>query len=121
MGPSPDTAEATSSRSLAAGRRAVDEWSDANQPVHDLIRIEACLRSSHGFLVDTLDGRELGVVDDVEVDQETGRIRTIEVCGGWFGRRRWTIDVTEVVTVYPALRRLVVETDQPRPDPRRAR
>jgi hypothetical protein len=81
------------------------------EPEHDLIRIEACLRSSHDFLVDSVDGRQIGVVDEVELDADTGRVRAIDVCGGWFGRRRWTIPVEAIVAVYPGLRRLAVSRE----------
>ncbi|HEV3478669.1 MAG TPA: PRC-barrel domain-containing protein [Gaiellaceae bacterium] len=84
---------------------------DEREPVHDLIQVEASLRSSHDFLVDSVDGREIGVVDEVEVDVNTGRVRAIDVCSGWFGRRRSTIPVEAIVAVYPGLRRLVVSSD----------
>lgn len=74
----------------------------------DRLAMDAYLRSAHGFLVDTSRGRELGVVEDVVIEQQTGRVLTIEVCGGWFGRRRRTIDVGNVEAVFPAQRRLVV-------------
>jgi sporulation protein YlmC with PRC-barrel domain len=74
----------------------------------DRLSLDAYLRSAHGFLVDTTRGRELGVVDDVVIEQQTGRVVTIEVCGGWFGRRRRTIDVRDVEAVFPETRRLVV-------------
>jgi hypothetical protein len=74
----------------------------------DRLSLEAYLRSAHGFLVDTTHGRELGVVDDVVTEQQTGRVVAIQVCGGWFGRRRRTIQVGDVEGVFPSARRLVV-------------
>jgi hypothetical protein len=84
-----------------------------DEPILDLVRIEAVLRASHGFLVDDEDAIEVGVVDDVFVD-EHGHVLAIVVCGGWFGRRRWTFDVGDVVAVSPALRRIVVENESTR-------
>lgn len=74
----------------------------------DRLAVVAYLRGAHAFLVDTTDGREVGVVDDVRVDDTTGAVVGIDVRGGWFGRRHYVVDVTEVVDVFPDDRRLTV-------------
>jgi sporulation protein YlmC with PRC-barrel domain len=84
-------------------------WSDRDLGPDRLV-VEAYLRSAHGFLVDTTDGREIGVVDDVIKDPATGRVVRLDVRGGWFGRRRTIIDVRDVQQVSPASRRIVVAT-----------
>jgi uncharacterized protein YrrD len=80
------------------------DWSD---PVSDLEGIERALHEAHGFLVDAEDGTEVGIVDDVTLD-ESGRVVQIDVCGGWFGRRRLSFEVGDVLSVSPARRRIVV-------------
>ena len=85
-------------------------WSDRDLGPDRLV-VEAYLRSAHGFLVDTTDGREIGVVDDVIGDPATGRVVKLDVRGGWFGRRRTVIDVRDVQQVSPASRRIVVATN----------
>lgn len=84
-----------------------------DETILDVVRIETILRGSHGFLVDDEGAVEVGVVDDVLVDDE-GHVLEIAVCGGWFGRRRWTFNLGEIVAVSPALRRIVVETEATR-------
>lgn len=84
-------------------------WSDRDLGPDRLV-VEAYLRSAHGFLVDTTDGREIGVVDDVIEDPATGRVVRLDVRGGWFGRRRTVIDAGEVQQISPASRRIVVAT-----------
>jgi uncharacterized protein YrrD len=78
-------------------------------PIFDIDAIEQALHEAHGFLVDTEDGTEVGVVDDVALD-ESGRVERIDVCGGWFGRRRLTFDLGDVVSVSPAARHVVVSS-----------
>ena len=80
----------------------------------DRLVVEAYLRSAHGFLVDTTDGREIGVVDDVIEDPATGRVVRLDVRGGWFGRRRTVIDARDVEHVSPASRQVVVTTSAAR-------
>ena len=94
--------------SEVTGRRAGDGGRSDRASGVERLSFDAYLRSSHGFLVDTTRGRELGIVDDVVTDPRTGRVLQIEVCGGWFGRRRTTIDARSVRGVYPEARRLVV-------------
>lgn len=65
------------------------------------------LRHCHGFLVDSLEGEELGVVEDVRIDPQLGGIVSLEVAGGWFGRRRCLLAVTDVLAVEPGARRLL--------------
>ena len=74
----------------------------------DSLVLDTYLRSAHGFLVDTTAGREVGVVDEVVIDASTGVVVALEVCSGWFGRRRTVIPVADVREVSPALRQVVV-------------
>jgi hypothetical protein len=91
------------------GRRANNVWSDSwSGP--DRLAVEAQLRSTYGFLVDTTDGREVGIVDEVVFDEDDHVVR-LEVCGGWFGRRRRVVTVGDVVEMFPAERRLIVLRD----------
>jgi hypothetical protein len=92
-----------SHRSHQTGNGRSDGW-----PELDRLAAEAQLRSAHGFLVDTVDGREVGIVEEVELDPRTERVVRLEVCGGWFGRRRRIIDVDDVSGIYPRERRLTV-------------
>lgn len=68
---------------------------------------EAVLAGSEGFLVDGVDGGELGVVDDVESGPD-GAVTALVVVSGWFGRRRARIPVEAIEAVVPAERRIVV-------------
>jgi sporulation protein YlmC with PRC-barrel domain len=93
-----------------SGERATvgrNGWSD-NWVGFDRLAADAQLRSAHGFLVDTVDGREVGVVEDVTLDPATGRVARLEVCGGWFGRRRRMIAVDEISMIFPRERRITV-------------
>jgi hypothetical protein len=72
--------------------------------------IELLVRDSADFLVDAEDGTEVGVVDRVLVD-EAGQVAEIEVGCGWFGRRRLTLDLRDVVAVSPSRRLLVVSNE----------
>jgi hypothetical protein len=71
---------------------------------------EQTLVGCHGFLVDTLDGEALGVVDDVELEAaaEGARASALLVASGWFGRRRLRVQAEQVEMVAPDERRLVV-------------
>ena len=83
----------------------VTDTSDEFDVPRDLI--ERALRTSEAFLVDSESGSDAGVVERVIFD-EAGHVTGIEVAVGWFGRKRWTFAVTDVVTVLPTLRRLVI-------------
>jgi hypothetical protein len=72
--------------------------------------IELLVRDSGDFLVDAEDGTEVGVVDRVLFD-EASRVTQIEVGCGWFGRRRLTLDLGDVVAVSPSRRLLVVSNE----------
>jgi uncharacterized protein YrrD len=74
---------------------------EATSPGH----VERALRESEAYLADGEDGTEVGVVDKVLFD-EAGRVAGIEVCAGWFGRRRLTFDVRDVIAVWPRRRRV---------------
>ena len=71
--------------------------------------IELLVRDSDYFLVDAEDGTDVGVVDNVL--DEAGRFAHIEVVSGWFGRRRLTLDLADVVAVSPSRRLLVVSNE----------
>ena len=72
--------------------------------------IELLVRDSDDFLVDAEDGTEVGLVDKVLFD-EAGQVAHIEVGCGWFGRRRLTLDLGDVVAVSPSRRLLVVSNE----------
>jgi hypothetical protein len=72
--------------------------------------IEQTVSRSGAYLVDAADGTEVGVVDQVLFD-DVGRPTRIDVTCGWFGRRRCTFDVDDVVAVYPSGRLLVVSNE----------
>jgi hypothetical protein len=76
----------------------------------DLPRLdpEHLLAESEGYLVDRLDGGELGVVNGLETDEGTGRVSALLVAGGWFGRRRFRVDADAIDLLLPADRRVVV-------------
>jgi hypothetical protein len=69
--------------------------------------IESVVSGSEAFLVDAEDGTRVGVVDEILFD-DAGRVAQIDVCSGWFGRRRWAFDLADVVVVSPSQRLLVV-------------
>jgi hypothetical protein len=69
--------------------------------------IEQAVSGSGAFLVDTADGTEVGVVDEVVLDH-AGRPVRVEVTCGWFGRRRCSFDIDDIVAAYPLERLLVV-------------
>jgi hypothetical protein len=75
---------------------------------------EYWLSNCHGFLVDSELGRDVGVVDDVELEPASGRAAALVVASGWFGRRLCTIPVSRVLRIVPSEKRLVVR------DPERA-
>jgi hypothetical protein len=91
----------------AEGGNAAGFWSGRGRGP-DRLAVVAYLRGAHAFLVDTTDGREVGVVDDVRIDETTGAVVAIDVRGGWFGRRHYVVDVDDVVDVFPDSRRLLV-------------
>ena len=69
--------------------------------------IERVVGRSEAFLVDAEDGTEVGVVDNVQLDTG-GHVAQIDVCSGWFGRRRQVFYLDDVVAVSPSRRLLVV-------------
>jgi sporulation protein YlmC with PRC-barrel domain len=69
---------------------------------------EYWLSNCHGFLVDSELGREIGVVDDVELEPASGRAVALVVASGWFGRRLRTIPVSDVQRIVPSEERLIV-------------
>ena len=72
--------------------------------------IDGAVVWSEAYLVDAADGTELGVVDQVLLD-DVGQQARIEVRCGWFGRRRCCFSVDDVIGVYPSARLLIVSND----------
>lgn len=73
---------------------------------------EYWLCNCHGFLVDSEAGEEIGVVDDVEVEQGSGQAVALVVASGWFGRHLRTIAVADVQAIIPSEERLVVRVSE---------
>ncbi|HEX6757055.1 MAG TPA: hypothetical protein VF086_01380 [Propionibacteriaceae bacterium] len=65
------------------------------------------LASCHDFLVDDDCGREVGVVEGVDLDPDSAAPEGLRVVQGW-GRRRTTVSIDEVIEVTPGERRLVI-------------
>jgi uncharacterized protein YaiE (UPF0345 family) len=65
------------------------------------------LTQPHQFLVDDDAQQPVGVVDDVEVQPDTGAPHELVVVQGW-GRRRVVIPIDAVAEIMPAERRLIV-------------
>jgi uncharacterized protein YrrD len=105
-------------RRRAPERRAPDATRGLTAPTAriDQLAAEAYLRSAHGFLVDTVDGREVGVLEEVLFAEETGNVKALKVVGGWFGRRETVVDVNDVEEIFPALRRLTIRPDEAQAD-----
>jgi hypothetical protein len=74
---------------------------------------EEALAECHGFLVDAVDGRAIGVVDDVEAAGPAGSVSALVVGSGWFGRRRMRIAADHIEVVIPAEARLIVREPPP--------
>jgi sporulation protein YlmC with PRC-barrel domain len=83
---------------------------------------EYWLSHCEGFFVDDEAGKEIGVVDEVQLEHGSGRAIALVVAHGWFGRRVQTIPVAEVRAIVPSEERLVVADrkdpagDEPRLD-----
>jgi hypothetical protein len=76
---------------------------------------EQLLAESEGYLVDSVGGRELGVVKEVQTHRRGGPVTALLVAGGWFGRRRFRVDADAVDALLPADRRIVVRESGVRP------
>jgi hypothetical protein len=68
---------------------------------------EQLLANSEDFHVDRTDGRELGVVERVEIRAD-GVVSALLVSQGWLGRRRLRIETEAIEAILPAQRRIVV-------------
>jgi hypothetical protein len=85
-------------------------WRVEVEPAFDATAAgEYWLAHCEGFLVDTTSGRPVGVVGDVRLDRTTLRAASLQVAGGWFGRRRIVTPVDRVRAVLPLERRLLVD------------
>lgn len=69
---------------------------------------EQMLADCAGFYVDGVDGREVGVVEDVEAAGPQGLVSAFVVACDWFGRRRVRVEADQIEVVIPAERRLIV-------------
>jgi hypothetical protein len=69
---------------------------------------ERLLAECEGFLVDGVDGGEIGVVAEVETAGAAGHVSALIVVCGWFGRRRLRVEVGAIEAVVPGERRIVV-------------
>jgi hypothetical protein len=65
------------------------------------------LVNCHDFLIDDDCGREVGVVEGVDIDPNSAVPARLLVVQGW-GRHRTTVSVDDVIEVVPGERRLVV-------------
>lgn len=70
---------------------------------------ERLLAEAEGFLVDGRDGREVGVVEGVVRDAESGAAIALMISAGLFGRRLLRADAQAVDVLIPAEQRLVVD------------
>lgn len=70
---------------------------------------ERLLLECEGFLVDTSDGREIGVVDAVETAGEPPVATTLLIAAGWFGRRQLRVSAMAVEALLPDERRVIVD------------
>jgi len=75
----------------------------------DSLDPEGLLAEADGFLVDGRDGREVGVVECVVRDAESGAAVTLMITAGLFGRRLLRADAQAVDVLIPAEQRLVVD------------
>ncbi len=69
---------------------------------------EYWLSHCEGFFVDSEAGKEIGVVDEVQLEHGSGRASALVVAHGWFGRRVQTIPVADVRAIVPSEERIVV-------------
>jgi hypothetical protein len=90
------------------GPKAFGAMSGEGEQTREFVEREV-IRSG-AYLVDAADGTEVGVVDQVLID-DAGRPTRIDVTCGWFGRRRCSFNVDDVVAVYPSGRLLIVSIE----------
>jgi len=82
---------------------------------------EQVLLECEGFVVDATNNQPVGIVDDVETDEETGFVSALRVSAGWFGRRRFRVPAEAIEWMVPADERIVVRVlpgGLPEPDER---
>lgn len=70
---------------------------------------EQLLAGCEGYLVDTTDGRELGVVDEVERHGPEGSAFALIVVRDWLARHRVRIDADAVEALFPTEERVIVD------------
>lgn len=92
----------------APGRAWIVEL-EVNMPLIDPERV---LRECEGFLVDGADGCVIGVVDRVELAEDSETVSGLLVSSGWFGRHRFRVDPKAIRGVVPAQRRVIVDESQ---------
>jgi sporulation protein YlmC with PRC-barrel domain len=83
--------------------------------------LEYWLANCHDFLVDSEEGEEIGVVDDVELEQDSGHPIALIVACGWFGRKVSPIPVENVRAIIPDEKRVVVRDFEARNGAARSR
>jgi sporulation protein YlmC with PRC-barrel domain len=69
---------------------------------------EEVLANCEDFVVDTLEGKELGIVDEVKMADEDGLVSALVVGGSWFGRPRFRVEADDIAVLIPADERLIV-------------
>jgi hypothetical protein len=106
----PATANADRARGGRRRRAQSAELARSHEADRTVLDRAYWLRHCHGFLVNTLLGEEVGVVDDVEADPQTGEATTLIVCRGWLGRHRMVVSVDDVETIYPGSQELILKT-----------
>ena len=70
---------------------------------------EQVLAECEAFLVEGMDGRQIGVVERVERAGTAGRASALLIAAGWFGRRRLRVEAQAVEALVPDERRVIVD------------
>jgi len=73
-----------------------------------LLDPEQVLQECEDFVVDSIDNRQLGIVDAVETDEETGFVSALLMAAGWFGRRHFRVAAEAIELIAPDTKRIVV-------------
>ena len=99
--------DVTNRRSAGEGPGRPDDPSGPDQ-LGELVIAAHLLTNCDEFLVDDPAGA-IGVVDEVQVDRETGIAEVLSIrAGGWLRPRIFDVPVGAVAEVFPAQRRLVL-------------
>ena len=76
-------------------------------PQSGVATLTELLVNCYDFLVDDDCGREVGVVERVDIEPDSAVPGRLQVVQGW-GRHRTTVSVDDVIEVAPGERRLVI-------------